>query len=532
MTKSTSCRKTIVSNAARDLVKVLEQRAINCILVEDMAAYLQGSKAVPKDVKLVLSPQTEGALSKDAIAKYLVEQHPTKFRFRQRKNKTDVLSYYDSTVLPPKKTHCDFELITVPNPRPPEYRPELVRRVEGLPVISLLSIAMDLLQELLSHYDSASLNPELQRRPPKKLYQKLRLLLPSSNAPLHSPADKSFRLEALDCFLRASSLFPELASGLSPLIRACRNFKPTVRLTQPDGRPIVDVTNLLHKLDLAVEDRNDPLPGLPLKSSKVSAAPKAAITVQPQVTSLPEAVPLSPSSPVYTEDSQVRTEIIYMVAKKVVDILQRIGIASALFGSLACHIYGNARAPNDVDILALPPVGRFVTAEWVKQAIANGDPEHFRLEAAKNPNATYRVLYYLVDGGLAPPNTFHKDKCKVDVLLPGIMNLPSLSPHDIKWRTGLPVIPFSVLLLQKLQGWDDHRRMPEPYKFEKHAIDASDVQSLLKLEHVVALRFSQPWHNRNLFNEEFFNLSVRRVGEFAAMYPSSRDDWGRLGFNM
>ncbi|KAF8884551.1 hypothetical protein CPB84DRAFT_153104 [Gymnopilus junonius] len=532
MTKSTSCRKTIVSNAARDLVKVLEQRGITCILVQEMAAYLQGSKAVPKDVKLVISPQTEGTLSKDSVARYLVDQHPAKFRLRQRKNKTDVLSYYDSTILPPKKTHCDFELISVSTPRPPEYRPELVRRAEGLPVISLFSIAMDLLQELLSQYDSTTVKSDFLRRPPKKLYQRLRLLLPSFNSTFHAPTDKSFRIEALDCFLRASSIFPDLASGLWPLIRACRNFKPNVRLSHPNGTPVVDVTQLLHKLDLSAEDRNDHHTDTPLRPSEISPAVKSAIIVQPKPITVPEPVPVSPSSPVYTNDAHLRTDIICMVARKVVDILGQAGIGSALFGSLACYLYGNTRAPNDIDIMALPPVGRFVTAEWVKQAIANGDAEHFRLEAAKNPNATYRVLYYLVDSELAPSNTFHRDKCKIDVLLPGTMHLPSLSAYDVKWKGGFPVIPFSVLLLQKLQGWDDHRRMPEPYKFEKHITDASDVQTLLKLEHIVALRFSRPWNNHNLFDEEFINLSASRVKEFTAMYPTSQDDWVRLGFDI
>ncbi|KDR66501.1 hypothetical protein GALMADRAFT_1156181 [Galerina marginata CBS 339.88] len=533
MVKSSMSRKTIVSNAARDLVKTLEQRGFTCILTHEMAGFLQGSKVVPKDVKLVISPPLEGFLSIENVAKYLVDTDPAKFRARQRKDKSDVLSYYDTTVLSPKKMHCDFELIGVRNPPPPQYRSELTKRVDGLPVLSLFAIVMALLDDILSQYDSAINKNDFARRPPKKLYQKLRLLLPSSTLSFSPPGDKSFRLEALECFLRASSIFPEFASKLSPLIRACRHSKSLISLVHPNGTPVLDVTPRLQTLDFDVKDQDEQhheVQSSPTGHSS-SDAPNADST-QPQAVPSPDHTSWSPSPPEVKTAAQFRTEVITLVAKKVVDILHNLGIESALFGSLACYLYGNERPPNDIDIIAFPPVGRFMTAEWLKQAISNGDPENFCLEAAKNPHATYKVLYFLVGGELAPSCTFHKDKCKIDVLLPGTLHLPCLSNYNIKWKGGLPVVPFSVLLLQKLQGWDDHRRMPEPYKFEKHVTDASDVQSLLKLEHVVALRFSQPWTDRVLFSEEFINLTMSRVRDFAINYPASAGEWVRIGFNI
>ncbi|KAF8965754.1 hypothetical protein BDZ97DRAFT_1729735 [Flammula alnicola] len=228
----------------------------------------------------------------------------------------------------------------------------------------------------------------------------------------------------------------------------------------------------------------------------------------------------------------LRTEVVCLIAKKVVDILNEIGFDCALFGSLACYLYGNARSPNDIDLVAFPPSGRLMDAEWLKQEIAGRDLDHFSLEHPKDPTATYRVLYFVVDRGLAPNNTFHKNKCKIDVLVPGTMHLPSLCGPSIKWQGGLPVVPFPLLLLQKLQGWDDHMHMVEPYKFEKHVTDASDVQALLKLEHVVSLRFSQPWMDHMLFSREFMDLSVERVKDFCDMYPDSRSEWFRLGFGV
>jgi hypothetical protein len=88
-----------------------------------------------------------------------------------------------------------------------------------------------------------------------------------------------------------------------------------------------------------------------------------------------------------------------------------------------------------------------------------------------------------------------------------------------------------LLLLQKLQGWDDHRKMSEYHKYEKQFTDAVDVQNLLKLEHVVALRFSQPWSDRRLFGYEFQGLSLRRVQEFCCEYPDSTNEWVLLGLH-
>ncbi|KAF8153408.1 hypothetical protein B0H34DRAFT_662490 [Crassisporium funariophilum] len=204
----------------------------------------------------------------------------------------------------------------------------------------------------------------------------------------------------------------------------------------------------------------------------------------------------------------------------------------ALFGSLASSLYGNTRPPNDVDIVVFPPAGLVITAEWLKRLIVKSDEQHFFLAPAKDSTATYKLLYFRVDSTLTPRHTFHLNRCKVDLLLPGTMHLPYLPPRLINIQDGLPVIPFSLLLLQKLQGWDDHRGMAEPHKYRKHTTDAADVQNLLKLQHVVALRFSQPWNERILFSDEFMSLSVRRVRQFCSFYSDCTEEWRRLGFDI
>ncbi|KAF9540264.1 hypothetical protein CPC08DRAFT_770826 [Agrocybe pediades] len=514
-----------------------------------MAAFLQGSNIVPKDVKLVVLPSSGGPPSKETISKYLMNQCPTKFRFRTRKTETDALSYFDSSVQPPKKTFCDFDLIYLSNPVPPQYRESLIGEAEGLPVTPLICLLVNKVTDLLEQYDAASDKIDFIRRSLKKILRHIRALLPTSTRSLHIPLDKAFRFEAAECLERVSIIFPELSNALAPLIRGCRTTHSNtfVRLTYPNGSSI-NVGHLIQKLDFAATRRREILSdSLTINTSlssqsnvRASGGDLEHATRLKQGSKLsPVAAPFVPPTPKSKPKTEktvadYRSEVVCLVAKKVVKILQEAGVECALFGSLACFLYGNKRPPNDLDILIFPPSGRLMTAEYLKQVVANGDPDHFTLDWGKNTAAAhpYRVLYYSVDSGLAPANTFHKDKCKVDILLPGIMHLPHLSKSEIKWKNDLPVIPFSLLLLQKLQGWDDHRRLPEPYQCEKSITDASDVHALLKLEHVVPLRFAKPWGDRALFSEEFISLSIRRVKEFTELFPSCKDDWLRLGFEL
>jgi len=184
-------------------------------------------------------------------------------------------------------------------------------------------------------------------------------------------------------------------------------------------------------------------------------------------------------------------------------------------------------------MLTFPPP--HITAELIKEAVFNVDNNRFSLETPKAPQADYKVLYYRIDESDAPLGTFHGNKYKIDILTPGTMHLPSLSEDQIEWYGGLPVVPFPVLLLQKLQGWDDHRRMQnEPRKYAKRLTDARDVHDLLALEeHVDALRqsgpYQWPWKNRDVFSEDFERLSMIRVRDFCAFYPKTRDMFRALG---
>lgn len=137
------------------------------------------------------------------------------------------------------------------------------------------------------------------------------------------------------------------------------------------------------------------------------------------------------------------------------------------------------------------------------------------------------MLYYRLTDSMAgqTPCT----SCKVDIVFPGTLHLPNLPLTQIWWDDALPLVPFSVLLLQKLQGWDDHRTSSDKLKKLRQQTDAQDVQGLLKLSMCVALRFTQPWGDRRLFSAEFERLSRIRVKEFCSAF-TEEVDWISLGF--
>ncbi|TFK16662.1 hypothetical protein FA15DRAFT_606648, partial [Coprinopsis marcescibilis] len=122
--------------------------------------------------------------------------------------------------------------------------------------------------------------------------------------------------------------------------------------------------------------------------------------------------------------------------------------------------------------------------------------------------------------------------CKVDVLLPGIMNLPYLNEGEINELEGLPVVPVLVLLLQKLQGWDDHLKCVEFHKHRKHTVDVEDIKDLLGRVGEMPVRLFRPWSERGLLGEQFVTASKARVKAFCARFPETTHLWAGLGFEV
>jgi hypothetical protein len=163
----------------------------------------------------------------------------------------------------------------------------------------------------------------------------------------------------------------------------------------------------------------------------------------------------------------------------------------------------------------------------------SSDPEHFYLkDPTRNPQATYKILYFRHELSNSWTDT---SKCyssvKVDILLPGIMHLPALPENRIVQQDGLPVVPFSLLLLQKLQAWSDRKDSENKYHRSKAQVDIRDLGTLFLRKHELeALEWLKPWSDRDLFSEQFEASSRARVKEFCVALPKRADSWKRLGF--
>nr|GAT54553.1 predicted protein [Mycena chlorophos] len=141
------------------------------------------------------------------------------------------------------------------------------------------------------------------------------------------------------------------------------------------------------------------------------------------------------------------------VAQAAVAAFARAGIETCLVGGMACAIYGNLRTPSDVDIVCLTDQH----TQAALKVILTIQDTNFYTVPSKDPRATYRVLWYRL--GL-------RRSCKVDVLLPGVMNIPSVPTKRIvreKQRGDLPLMPFLPLLLLKFQAWQDHGEADKDY---------------------------------------------------------------------
>ncbi|KAJ7737764.1 hypothetical protein B0H16DRAFT_1695046 [Mycena metata] len=219
--------------------------------------------------------------------------------------------------------------------------------------------------------------------------------------------------------------------------------------------------------------------------------------------------------------SYLRLDEVERVAHATVAALLRAGIRSCLVGGMACSIYGNQRVPGDVDIVCL--TDKHTQVELKALLVAN-DPNFYTV-ASKDPFATYRVLWYRMPLGFR--------RCKVDVLLPGIMNIPAVPIPRIayrKSRSDLPLMPFLPLLLLKLQAWQDHGEADKLYLQAKQHVDVRDIDELLELavsKYGIDLKKDGKW-----LPESFLKAAVRRVKAYVRRFPESAENWSAIGFRV
>jgi hypothetical protein len=189
-------------------------------------------------------------------------------------------------------------------------------------------------------------------------------------------------------------------------------------------------------------------------------------------------------------------------------------------------------------MLVLPNPLQSYTIDALKRMLVN-DNSCFFLRLAQRPGARHQTLWYRY---FATDESTVATEIKVDIALPGIMHLPNLplsrihwiqheqiSPHEVTDR--LPLLPPSVILLQKLQAWRD-LRFAKHKEFDTVPNDVLDIQDMLKLPCVLALA-SHPgiWKDSELFDEEFQRLTQGRMREFCYCYGSTSEVWTTLGFD-
>jgi hypothetical protein len=159
------------------------------------------------------------------------------------------------------------------------------------------------------------------------------------------------------------------------------------------------------------------------------------------------------------------------------------------------------------------------------KAIVASAPE-FYLRPSQKPGETYKVLFYR----LQPNMWTTRRSCKVDILVPGIMNIPHIPRERIVWINSQPVIPLLVLLLLKLQGWSDHRASTRSDMQQKQYVDIRDINQLVvvaadKEEHLDKVSSWVP-ESFIVRGREHFALFLRIVRPSQTLY------WKEIGFDV
>lgn len=158
------------------------------------------------------------------------------------------------------------------------------------------------------------------------------------------------------------------------------------------------------------------------------------------------------------------------------------------------------------------------TPEVLKQLLVDNGKGFYK-RASKKIGATYTVLYCRLSG--------YRRSCKVDILIPGVLNIPLVDSWRIQHIDGLPVLPLFALLLMKLQGWVDHRASSRSDMQAKQYVDLRDLAQLV----TIASNNGEHIDNAQWLPESFLELAKQRVEDLieATRQPTN---WRRIGFNV
>ncbi|CEL52701.1 hypothetical protein RSOLAG1IB_05907 [Rhizoctonia solani AG-1 IB] len=199
-------------------------------------------------------------------------------------------------------------------------------------------------------------------------------------------------------------------------------------------------------------------------------------------------------------------------ADDAVRVFEARGTRICAVGGLACKLEGNLRTPNDADLLILDNTS---SQEQLKQTLVNANSK-FYLIPARDPSATYKVLWYQTTAGI---------RVKVDLLQPGIMSIPDFPPDLIQYKQyfthRIPVAPFGLVLLLKLQAWEQHQQSLESRYYTKHHTDAQDINYLLPQAVSAGVKC-------DFLPSDFRREARRRVRTYINSHPNSKEHWRKI----
>ena len=162
------------------------------------------------------------------------------------------------------------------------------------------------------------------------------------------------------------------------------------------------------------------------------------------------------------------------------------------------------------------------TQEELKQILARDRSSGFYTRAPRTIGATYQVLFCTLTGS--------RRSCKVDILIPGILELPHISPRKFVHVDGIPLMPIIPLLILKLKGWDDHRLSGRTDFRLKQYVDIRDINALLQI--AVDAGVSMHVDAVGLPSEFVRNAQDRLKKFFEIVRHTKVQSWGRIGFNV
>lgn len=118
------------------------------------------------------------------------------------------------------------------------------------------------------------------------------------------------------------------------------------------------------------------------------------------------------------------------------------------------------------------------------------------------------------------------ERFKVDILVPGDMDLPDIYPDYVTKINKLPCAPLHLLLFHKLKAWSDRRYSPRRDQRAKTTADARDIGDLLGIANKTRLNVIK---DRDYITDTFRRASYRRLKRFNRVYPEYTKLWMGLG---